>query len=412
MDSPFFSVIIPTRNRYETLQHTLRTILSQEFESYEIIISDNSDPANFDRLSVLEKYLNHGSVKYHRPPSVLPMADNWEFGVSKASGKFLIIFGDDDGLVEGALQQIYDIIQQTRAQLVSWARVEYSWPGRQPRQLENLMIIPYMAHTGMVNSKSYIGRVIRYKADYRYLPMFYNSAVSRETVELLRSKAGRVFNASSPDLFTGYAFAHLLKEYITVGYPLTINGVSATSNGAAYINNDQSILADYWKLMQGSQIKWPSILPEIGMPYIAIIEPFIQLSGIFPELGRYISRKEMYRTILDTMKCRTTDEWTKKLQQIEDSAKDDQALRNWVGSYARKTIPRIDPGETVKLPTGFDGSHLILDGSKFGIANVFDASKFIKNVLGDIKDKDFGKSAAPNMLKRMRKAAAIVLRGI
>ena len=340
------------------------------------------------------------------------MTDNWEFGVSRASGKFLIIFGDDDGLVRGALQQLYDIIQQAKTQLVSWARVEYSWPGRLPLSYENLMIIPYMAKTGFVQSKSYIQRVIRYKADYRYLPMFYNSAVSRETVERLRSTAGRVFNATSPDLYTGYAFAHLLKEYITVGFPLTINGVSATSNGAAHLNDDQAIMADYWRLIKGSQLKWPRMLPEVNTPYIAIIEPFLQVTSVFPELGRYISRKEIYKVIIDTMESKTGSEWENKLKRIEDSAGDDPSLQKWFGSYARKLTPKIRPGEPAGAAIGFDGSHLILDGSKFGVANVDDASIFIKNVLGDIKDKDFCKPAVPDMLKRVRKAAAIVLRGI
>jgi glycosyltransferase involved in cell wall biosynthesis len=412
METPFFSIIIPTRNRYSTLHYTLRTVLNQEFSSFEIILADNSDPANLGDVKLIGDLLADDRIKYHRPPSVLSMTDNWEFGVSKASGKFLIIFGDDDGLIEGALQQLCDIILQARTQLVSWARVEYSWPGRLPLQYENLMTIPYMAKTGIVQSKSYIQQVIRYKADYRYLPMFYNSAVSRETVDLMRTKAGRVFNATSPDLYTGYAFAHLLGEYLTVGYPLTINGVSATSNGAAHLNDDQAVMADYWRLIKGSQLKWPRVLPEVNTPYIAIVEPFLQLTSVFPQLGRYISRKEIYKVIIDTMESRTGSEWETKLKRIEDAADDDPSLRKWFEGYARKLSPKIRQGEAEGAAIGFDGSHLVLDGSKFGVANVYDASIFIRNVLGEIKDKDFCKPAIPGMLKRVRKAAAIVLRGI
>lgn len=38
-----FSVILPTRNRPETLQHALATCLAQDFEDFEIIVCDNSD---------------------------------------------------------------------------------------------------------------------------------------------------------------------------------------------------------------------------------------------------------------------------------------------------------------------------------------------------------------------------------
>src|SRR5450432_1039111 len=128
MDSPFFSIIIPTRNRYETLRYAILTVLDQEFRSFEIIISDNSDPANQRSAGLPAEFVNDERIKYFRPPSVLAMSDNWEFGISKATGEFIIIFGDDDGLVGGALTKIESIIRDTKADLVSWARVEYNWP--------------------------------------------------------------------------------------------------------------------------------------------------------------------------------------------------------------------------------------------------------------------------------------------
>ena len=36
-----FSVVIPTRERAETLQHCLRTCLVQNFDDYEVVVSDN-----------------------------------------------------------------------------------------------------------------------------------------------------------------------------------------------------------------------------------------------------------------------------------------------------------------------------------------------------------------------------------
>ena len=36
--NPFFSIVIPTRNRADTLKYTIKTILNQDFQDYEIII--------------------------------------------------------------------------------------------------------------------------------------------------------------------------------------------------------------------------------------------------------------------------------------------------------------------------------------------------------------------------------------
>lgn len=412
MDSPFFSVVIPTRNRYETLRYAVRTVLEQDFPSVELIIADNSDPENTGGASIIDELLKDGRVRYYRPDSVLPMSDNWEFAVSKASGEFVIIFGDDDGLVAGSLAAIHRILQQTGAQLVSWSRVEYSWPDRVPGQFANITVIPYKAGTGVVNSKKFIRDIIRYKADYRTLPMFYNSAVSKELIASLKDKTGRVFSASSPDIYTGYAFAHLMKEYITIGYPLSINGVSSKSNGAAHLNADESVKADYWNLMKKSGIKWPNVLPQLHDPYLAIVEPFLQLANFFPELSGYISRKEIYAVIIDRLEGRDEADVRKKTEIILESAKDDRRLYRWLAGYIRKATPTIHREDAggYEDRIGFGHSHLVVDASRMGIQNVFDLSIFLRDLLGKVKEQDYEKPVRPSLLKRARKAAGIVLR--
>jgi glycosyltransferase involved in cell wall biosynthesis len=412
MDAPFFSIIIPSRNRYSTLQHTLRTVLNQDFTDFEVVLSDNSDPENLEQVSKIDEQLKDSRIRYLRPPNVLSMTDNWEFGVSAARGKYLIIFGDDDGVVDGALGKLFSILQDTGAELVSWSRIEYSWPDRIPNELGNMMTIPYMARTGTIDSKTYINKVIRCRADYRDLPMFYNSAVNRDLVDRLRQKAGRVFNAFSPDLYTGYAFAHLLGKYITIGYPLTINGVSATSNGAAHVNEDETRMADYWRLLKQSAIKWPSILPEVNTPYIAIVEPFVQLTRFMPELNKYISKKRIYKTIVDSTEGGSSQNVELKMKRILEGAGDDQALGRWLKGYIQKARPRIVGNTPLEVKTGFVGSYLVLDGSKFGLQNVYDVSLFIKNLFGDLKDTDYFKPAIPAGMKRLKKAAALAVRGI
>ena len=41
-NKPFISIVIPSRDRHETLPFTLQTILQQNFDDYEIIVSDNN----------------------------------------------------------------------------------------------------------------------------------------------------------------------------------------------------------------------------------------------------------------------------------------------------------------------------------------------------------------------------------
>jgi glycosyltransferase involved in cell wall biosynthesis len=412
MGSPFFSIIIPTRNRYETLQYAIRTVLSQEFDSFELIISDNSDPANLHEVELIREYLDDERVRYCRPASVLSMSDNWEFAVSNANGEFIIVFGDDDGLVSGALGHIYNIIKKTKRQLVSWARVEYSWPDRAPQEYANLMVIPYAAKTGIVDSKGFITKVISGRGDYRYFPMLYNAAVSRTLIDALIAKTGRIFSSACPDIYTGYAFAHLEKEYITIGYPLSINGVSSKSTGAAHLAEENPTGEDYWKTFRTSEIKWPQEIPEINSPYLGIIEPYIQLSKFFPEISNYISRERIYKIIVDTLASANVQDLEDKLGRILDSAKNEKSLHKWLVRYIHKVNPGVNPGNPggYESRIGFDGSHLILDASKFGLENVYDVSIFIGNLFGEVKDKNYLKPVSYSFIKRAKKAAGILLR--
>lgn len=88
------SVVIPTINRATVLLDTLRDMLAQDFEDYEILIVDQSDEVNRDVLAMA----NAGSgprVRYFQATNFkgLPQARN--FGWRNAS-KDIVLYIDDD----------------------------------------------------------------------------------------------------------------------------------------------------------------------------------------------------------------------------------------------------------------------------------------------------------------------------
>lgn len=414
MKSPFFSIIIPTRNRYSTLPYAIKTVMLQDFEDFELIISDNSSPNQYMKPGDIHEFHTDSRIKCLRPENELSMTDNWEFAIARSTGQYVILFGDDDGLVKGALTIIHGIIQLTNAPVLNWARVEYNWPDRLPVEIANQMVIPYKAVTGMMSSESYIRKVINYQADYRYLPMFYNSAVSRTLIETLRQKTGRVFNATIPDIYSGFALAHVSNRYLTIAYPFSINGVSGQSNGAAHESNKKEKKEEFLKLYDQSGIKWPAVIPEMYTSYLGILEPYVQLTRFFPELLKNIPEKKMYKIIIDNIDGNSKEDITVKISKILQTVERDKPLFNWVKGYIQKTNPQYKSiaFTSVKEKVGFDGSHLILNASDFDLNNVYDVSIFIAKLFGKYKDRDFTRDAFPPLKKRIRKAAAIILRGI
>ncbi len=102
-----FSVLLPTRNGGRFLDHCMRSILEQDFDDFELIVSDN---ANTDETpSVLAMFLKDPRVKALRLDAVVPVTDNWNNALRVAKGDYLLMMGDDDCLLPGCLRRLAEV---------------------------------------------------------------------------------------------------------------------------------------------------------------------------------------------------------------------------------------------------------------------------------------------------------------
>ena len=76
----FFNVLIPTRNRLETLKYSLATALNQDYDNYQVIISDNNSS---DDTGAYINSLNSPKIDYYNTGNSISMSSNIEFGISK-----------------------------------------------------------------------------------------------------------------------------------------------------------------------------------------------------------------------------------------------------------------------------------------------------------------------------------------
>ena len=111
MARPLFSIVLPTRERAETLAFALRTCLNQDFDDYEIVVSDNcSSPAT---RAVVDA-AGSAKIKYVRSDVPLSINASWEFAISHASGEYVTGIGDDDGMMPYALRELDRLIAPSR----------------------------------------------------------------------------------------------------------------------------------------------------------------------------------------------------------------------------------------------------------------------------------------------------------
>lgn len=120
MDNPKISVLIPMYNRKHYIAQCVDSVLIQTFQDFEIIIRDNcSTDGSFE--FVAEKYakeISEGKIKIYRNEKNLGEWGSSHRLLMDAQGKYVIILHSDDMYLMNALEYLYDIAEETDADVV------------------------------------------------------------------------------------------------------------------------------------------------------------------------------------------------------------------------------------------------------------------------------------------------------
>src|ERR1700758_3139660 len=122
-----FSILVPTRQRPDTLLATLATLIWQSGDDYEIVVADNCGDEDVAAV-VNAVQQRHPRVKHLRSDEVLPMAVNWERGLAACSGEYISGLGEDDGFLPCTLDVVRNLIAATHTKLIAWRMHTYWWP--------------------------------------------------------------------------------------------------------------------------------------------------------------------------------------------------------------------------------------------------------------------------------------------
>lgn len=108
MKKPFFSICIPTRNRYLLLKEALESIFVQTFQDFEVVIHDNHSSDETKRYC--HALAKEKKVRYFRNDKDYGFVENVILVSNKAIGKYIFLMGDDDLLVPDCLEKYVNIL--------------------------------------------------------------------------------------------------------------------------------------------------------------------------------------------------------------------------------------------------------------------------------------------------------------
>ncbi|KRF45991.1 glycosyl transferase [Terrabacter sp. Soil811] len=103
MPWPLVSVVVPTYNNAAFVRETMRSILSQTFEDFELIVSDHSSTDG--TWEALQPFAVDPRVRLMRIKASGRAEDNWRNATSAATGEFLKLVCGDDLLAPDSIER-------------------------------------------------------------------------------------------------------------------------------------------------------------------------------------------------------------------------------------------------------------------------------------------------------------------
>ncbi|OPH54545.1 hypothetical protein BC351_31700 [Paenibacillus ferrarius] len=401
--SLLISIVIPTRNNPETLEHTLKTCLYDQGDDFEVVISDNSSPDNDDTLRLVQK-VNDPRIKYYRPERELLLKESFEFAYCKAEGEFVFSIGSDDAVLYHGLETLRNKLNDFPDEdVIFWDRLLYCWPGGNKSQ-EDQLVIPtcsYQAEnvqTGYIDCNDSLQSIMNLTVPMYALPMFYiNSGFRRNYIHKIIEKTGKFLDGDSQDIYMGLINYALNDRLLYIMHPITIAGMSSHSAGIQttkmlqssdavmeYKKKNKQFYTNYQRVyntkvfpLRGFSDKW-LLFNQYAKICQKRINPKFNLYGLNWILA--------YSSCVESLSA-TDPSFQERVHEYEVSstALGDKAFTQWFKeTYSEnpnfKGVTYLNPTEKqYKRGIQKDGS-LVLDSSLFGVENVYDACELFNKI--------------------------------
>ena len=118
------SIIIPTFNRKSMLIRCINSILSGNYDNYEIIISDDHSSDGTDKI--ISKYLKNKKIKYLRNKEEKLLSYTINKAIRLCSGEFILILDDDNVLDKNCLKYLATSLENNNVGAVGPISLYYS----------------------------------------------------------------------------------------------------------------------------------------------------------------------------------------------------------------------------------------------------------------------------------------------
>jgi len=200
-----YSLIVPVYNRREEIDELLESLLSQTYDSFEVVVVEDGSSESCD--DIIKKYQDKINIQYFYKDNSGPGASR-NFGMGKAKGDWFVIF-DSDCLIPDHYLSAVD------AYLVSNNVDTYGGPDKAHESFTNTQKAIDWAMTSYVTTGGIRGSD---KSLDDYQPRSFNMGIKREVFDKVGGY-GKIWPGEDPDLSfriknAGYSVGFIKDAYV------------------------------------------------------------------------------------------------------------------------------------------------------------------------------------------------------
>ena len=389
--APFLTVIIPTRERCETLHSALKTVCEQDLPEVEFIVSDN---VSEDDTANVVRGFNDARLTYIRTQRRLSMTGNYNFALSHARGTYVTILGDDDGFIPGALSVLAKWARTTGADAISWREAAYYWPTHSLVERRNLLQLPLLDLNWNVSASAAFTATKWSFLRWNVLPIIYGGLVKRDLMNKLRDKTGDYLLSHIPDVYSAIAICSIIEKYIYTEYPFSTFGFSGKSMASTYHSSwsgGRTSTSDTFSVFLQENTTTPHLAFPVGdmrLENAAIIDCLYRVKDALFEGRLFLPDSVWLYRLLREASLISEPLRSEMLSRIETIAR--QRRRLWfVNSLLRLSAAKNalnQAGKTaIDQPASggealIEGAALNIDCARFGLTDIYGACDLVAKV--------------------------------
>lgn len=302
---PKYSIMIPARNGGSYLKEAIYSVISQKFDDYELIVSD--DNSTDDSKEYL-KTLNHPNIKLLFPEPGMSMSEHWDYVQSKANGEWQFFLGQDDGLQPYFFEYaeyLTKLANSKKLRTIMSERAYFFWYGVEDTYGETTILYNAIPKVTTLSTKKEALKALLGFQNYFVLPEAYTTSIFNKSIfdETRSLQNGKLFLAHPQDANLAAIACSLENKYLKTFIPLGWVGSSPKSAGLA-ISEEKKELAelrkDYLQKINNSKIMYREDLGNFSFGSLSayLWQAFIQTPALRSQKINKILESLLFKTLI------------------------------------------------------------------------------------------------------------------